>query len=138
MRSLDLSVDIAGLSLKTPLVLASGILGLSGRLLAKISRAEGVGAVTTKSIGLKPRDGYPNPTIILLPYGLINSMGLPNPGAEAFLKELDEAEDLSSPLIASFYGYSVDEIVETARIIAKHPRVSALELNVSCPHVSGV
>ncbi|MBS7641860.1 dihydroorotate dehydrogenase [Candidatus Bathyarchaeota archaeon] len=138
MRSLDLSVDIAGLSLKTPLILASGILGLSGRLLAKISRAEGVGAVTTKSIGLKPRDGYPNPTIILLPYGLINSMGLPNPGAEAFLKELDEAEDLSSPLIASFYGYSVDEIVETARIIAKHPRVSALELNVSCPHVSGV
>ncbi|MEM2740387.1 MAG: dihydroorotate dehydrogenase, partial [Candidatus Bathyarchaeia archaeon] len=136
--SVDLGVYLAGLSLRTPLILASGILGLPGRLLAEISRVEGVGAVTTKSIGLKPRDGYPNPTIAVLPYGFINSMGLPNPGVESFLKELDEAGSFGSPLIASFYGYSVEEIAETARIIAKHPNVSALELNVSCPHVSGI
>lgn len=134
----DLGVKLAGLNLRTPLILASGILGLSGRLLVEISRIEDVGAVTTKSIGLKPRDGYPNPTIAVLPYGFINSMGLPNPGVEFFLKELDEAGRFSSPLIASFYGYSIEEIAETARIIASHPSVSALELNVSCPHVSGI
>lgn len=136
--NVDLGIELAGLNLRTPLILASGILGLSGRLLAEVSRVEGVGAVTTKSIGLNPRDGYPNPTIVVLPYGFINSMGLPNPGVESFLKELDEAGSFDSPLIVSFYGYSLDEIAETARMIAKHPRVSALELNVSCPHVSGI
>jgi dihydroorotate dehydrogenase (NAD+) catalytic subunit len=136
--TVDLRVKLSDMHLKTPLILASGILGLSARMLAEISKIESVGAVTTKSIGLKPRDGYPNPTIVVLPYGFINSMGLPNPGVESFLAELDEAGSFDSPLIASFYGYNIDEIAEVAKIIARHQAVSALELNVSCPHVSGI
>lgn len=135
---IDLTVKLAGLKIRSPFILASGILGLSSIFLRRVSSVRGIGAVTSKSIGLKPREGYPNPTVVVLPYGLLNAMGLPNPGLEAFLKELDEAGKFYVPLIVSFYGYELEELKSIASRLDKHPLVSALEFNASCPHVSEV
>ena len=77
----SLAVDIAGVRLRNPTMLASGILGISGKLLRKVARA-GAGAVVTKSVSLHPRPGYRNPTIIEVDCGFINAMGLPNPGVD--------------------------------------------------------
>ena len=80
MNSNPLKTRLAGLELKNPTALASGILGYSTESLQRIAKA-GAGAVVTKSIGLTPRMGYPNPTVVQANCGLINAMGLPNPGS---------------------------------------------------------
>lgn len=94
----------------------------------------GAGAIVTKSVGLKPRKGYPNPTIVQTRCGLINAMGLPNPGVEGFVKEIREAKSLSVPVIVSVYGFSAKEYTTVAKK-AVDAGADAVELNVSCPHV---
>jgi len=64
----------------------------------------GAGAVVTKSIGLKPREGYPNPTAIELEHGILNAMGLPNPGIKNFSEEIKELKTLKIPVIGSIFG----------------------------------
>ncbi len=76
-----LSTNIAGLQLENPTILASGILGYSAESLNRVAKG-GAGAVVTKSIGIEPRVGYPNPTVVQAEAGLINAMGLPNPGID--------------------------------------------------------
>jgi dihydroorotate dehydrogenase (NAD+) catalytic subunit len=130
-----LEVEIAGLKLQNPTMLAAGILGLSGAsLLEAIDK--GAGAVVTKSVGLKPQEGYHNPTVVQLNYGLINAMGLPNPGVHDFMEEIRETKKAraQAPIIVSVYGFSAEEFTETARVAAK-AGADAVELNVSCPHV---
>jgi dihydroorotate dehydrogenase (NAD+) catalytic subunit len=115
-------------------MLASGILGYSTETLVDIV-AGGAGAVVTKSIGLKPRKGYPNPTVVQANCGLINAMGLPNPGIDEFAHEIREAKGvLKVPLIVSVYGYSEGGYAEVAKK-AVDAGADAVELNVSCPHV---
>jgi dihydroorotate dehydrogenase (NAD+) catalytic subunit len=129
-----LSVNISGLQLANPTMLASGILGYSAETLGSIV-AGGAGAVITKSIGLKPRVGYANPTVVQANCGLINAMGLPNPGINEFVEEIREAKRLLSvPLIVSVYGFSAEEY-ETVVKKAVEAGADAVELNVSCPHV---
>ena len=128
-----LAMEIAGLKLANPTMLAAGILGLSGSLLKEIASA-GVGAVVTKSIGSKPRSGYPNPTIVQVDCGLLNAMGLPNPSIHQFAKEITEAKTVGVPLIVSIYGFSLEEFADVASYAVK-AGADALELNVSCPHV---
>jgi len=128
-----LAIEIAGLKLSNPTMLAAGILGLSGSLLKEIANA-GVGAVVTKSVGLKSRSGYPNPTIVQVDCGLLNAMGLPNPGIHRFVKEIAEAKAVGVPLIVSVYGFSSEEFAEVSSYAVK-AGANALELNVSCPHV---
>lgn len=128
-----LVVEIAGLKLFNPTILASGILGLTGSSLRNVIDA-GAGAVVTKSVGLKPREGYPNPTVVQVESGLINAMGLPNPGICHFVEEIREAKKGGVPIIVSVYGFSYEEFAEVARIAAE-AGADALELNVSCPHV---
>ena len=100
---------MAGLRLANPTMLASGILGYSAETLKSIVEG-GAGAVVTKSVGIKPRDGYANPTIVQSNCGLINAMGLPNPGIDEFVKEIHEAKNtLNVPLIVSVYGFSTEE-----------------------------
>ena len=125
---------MAGLRLANPTILASGILGYSAETLKSIIEG-GAGAVLTKSVGLKPRVGYANPTIVQTSCGLINAMGLPNPGINEFVKEIREAKTvLNVPLIVSVYGFSAEEYATVAKK-AVDAGANAVELNVSCPHV---
>ncbi len=134
-RQNRLEVEVAGLKLSNPTMLASGILGLSSGSLKEVAQA-GAGAVVTKSVGLKPRKGYKNPTVVQVETGLINAMGLPNPGIHSFREEISEAKELGIPLIVSLYGFSPEDYAEAASI-AVSGGADAVELNLSCPHVRG-
>jgi len=131
----DLTVEIAGLRLQNPFILASGIWGETGATLARALRA-GAGAVVTKSIGTEPRQGYANPTIVEVPGGFINAMGLPNPGIDAYKEELETALGPGKPVIGSIFGADAREFSALARRMEGFG-VAALELNLSCPHAKG-
>lgn len=96
----------------------------------------GAGAIVTKSIGLKPRKGYPNPTVIELEHGLLNAMGLPNPGIEEFRDEIKNLKQSNIPIIGSIFGSNSKEFVEIAEKMQSYG-ADALELNMSCPHAKG-
>jgi dihydroorotate dehydrogenase (NAD+) catalytic subunit len=128
-----LAIELAGLQLANPAMLAAGILGMTSLSLKRVAKA-GAGAVVTKSIGLKPRTGYGNPTVVQTDCGILNAMGLPNPGIEYFAKEIDEAKTVGCPVIVSVYSSSAKEFVQVTRKAAD-AGADALELNVSCPHV---
>jgi len=134
LSSKSLSVRVAGLELRNPTALASGILGYSAESLQRIAEA-GAGAVVTKSVGVEPRPGYPNPTVVQANAGLINAIGLPNPGIDEYTEEITYAKSiLKVPLIVSVYGYTAEEYATVAKKAAK-AGADAIELNVSCPHV---
>jgi len=134
LNSNPLNISLAGLQLRNPTALASGILGYSTLSLQNIAES-GAGAVVTKSIGLTPRIGYPNPTVVQAKCGLINAMGLPNPGIDKYVHEIRHAKTiLTVPLIVSVYGFSAEEYALTAQKAAE-AGADAVELNVSCPHV---
>jgi dihydroorotate dehydrogenase (NAD+) catalytic subunit len=127
----NLAVTISDLQLGNPTMLAAGILGMSG-LTLKLVAESGAGAVVTKSLGLEPRSGYSNPTVVQVKCGLVNAMGLPNPGIEHFAQELQEAK-AEVPIIASIYAFAPQDFALTAQK-AVDIGADALELNVSCPH----
>ena len=127
-----LGISLAGLKLRVPLILPSGILGLSPAFFQGIQ--SDLGAITTKSIGVKPRKGNPTPTVIPLPYGLLNAMGLPNPGIDRYIEVIEEAKRrLEIPLIVSVFGGDEDEYLEVASK-AEEAGADAVEANLSCPH----
>jgi dihydroorotate dehydrogenase (NAD+) catalytic subunit len=137
MDRVDLTCDLLGLHLRNPVILASGIWGTSVALLERAAHT-GVGAVTTKSCSVMPRTGHPNPVAVDWEFGVINAIGLTNPGAEAEVALIKEARarlaDLGVPVIASIFGGTVDEFEQVARIVAcAEPQV--VEVNISCPNV---
>ncbi len=133
----SLSVKIGRMELRNPTILAAGVLGVTGRLLMSVAMS-GAGAVTTKSIGPDPRDGYENPTVVRVQCGLLNAMGLPNPGIKAFRKELEDVKKtVNVPVIASIFGFSPDDFGVVAAVM-RDAGADAIELNVSCPHVEAV
>jgi dihydroorotate dehydrogenase (NAD+) catalytic subunit len=96
----------------------------------------GAGAVVTKSIGLEAREGYSNPTVVQVKNGLLNAMGLPNPGIANYVHEISKTKKtLNIPIIVSVYGFSVEEYGITAKK-ADVAGADAIEINVSCPHVN--
>jgi len=131
----SLNVCVAGIEMSNPLMLASGIMGETAGSLLRIA-ASGAGAVVTKSIGMEPREGYPNPTLVELPFGYLNGMGLPNPGIEAFIDELLELGKADIPVIGSIFGSEPDEFALLAGKM-EEAGASAVELNLSCPHARG-
>jgi dihydroorotate dehydrogenase (NAD+) catalytic subunit len=131
----DISITIAGLTLKNPTILASGILGETGESLLSVAR-EGCGALTTKSIGIEPKEGHPNPTFVETEHGILNAMGLPNPGIEEYKDEFERAMDAGVPIVGSIYGKDAQEFQHLARKMQEFG-ASALELNLSCPHAKG-
>ncbi|MGD2103779.1 MAG: dihydroorotate dehydrogenase [Anaerolineae bacterium] len=137
MSDMDLSVDLCGCRLPNPTVLASGILGLSHSVLARVARS-GAGAVTTKSCSLKPRPGYPNPTILDWGPGLINAVGLSNPGVEVMVEEIQAAKTLLAPLgvpiIVSIFADTIYDFGTVTRYISE-AEPDILEVNVSCPNL---
>jgi len=133
VAKIDTSVELCGLRLPNPVILASGVLGANSTMLRRVGEA-GAGAVVTKSIGPRPREGYPNPTLLSPFEGVVlNAMGLPNPGYGEFIPELREALDGPVPVIASVFGSTPQEFAEVGGALAD-AGAPALEANISCPH----
>lgn len=129
-----LAVTLAGMKLQNPTILASGILGYTGDSFKEVAD-KGAGAIVTKSVGVSPRGGYPNPTVVQAKCGVINAVGLPNPGINDYAQELKYAKSiLKVPLIVSIFGYTAEEYALVVQKAAE-AGADAVELNVSCPHV---
>jgi dihydroorotate dehydrogenase (NAD+) catalytic subunit len=94
----------------------------------------GAGAVVTKSLGPVPRRGHLNPTLISVEGGVLNAMGLPNPGADYFVEVIKALKGEGIPVVASFFGASIEEFREVAGVLSDSG-ADALEVNVSCPNV---
>ena len=134
---LDLGVDLCGVALRNPLVLASGIWGSSAETLVRVGRA-GAGAVTAKSCSIEPREGHPNPTVLAWEAGLINAVGLSNSGALEERDMLARArrglQPYGVPLVASVFGSTVEAFRRASEIVSQ-AEPDLLELNISCPNV---
>jgi len=130
----DLSVKLCGMKLENPTILASGIMGVVGSTLKKVSE-HGAGAIVTKSIGAMAREGHKNPSVIEIETGLLNAIGLANPGYKVFEDEIIKAKEGRAPVIGSIYGFNIREFVEVA-IAMDGYGVDAIELNLSCPNVN--
>lgn len=126
----DLGVELCGIPLETPLIPASGTLSKEA-----LDEARGVyGAMLPKTVTPSPRAGNPPPRLAETPAGMINSIGLQNPGVDRFLEDLD-AYDIGIPLIISVAGNTVAEFVVLCQRLTDDARVAAVELNLSCPNV---
>ena len=128
----DLSVDIAGIHFRNPLLLASGFLGISQEIFNRLYKS-GLGAVVSKSISVVPMEGYKGPTIVSINQkSYLNAIGLSNPGADAFSEEISNN---TVPLLVSLVGSSATEF---PNLIKKFDKLNILgyEINLSCPHVA--
>ncbi len=135
MESPSIATSIGQIQLDRPVMLASGILGISLDVFNRLY-ASGAGAVVTKSLSTTPWEGYPNPTIFgVKGGGWINAVGLSNPGAANFAKMIESNRKV--PIVVSLVG-SVPEDFETMIKQFKNCKVKAYELNLSCPHVAKV
>jgi len=132
----DISVKLAGLTLRNPTVLASGIMGVS---LGSIRRAieAGAGAAVIKSITKKPRAGHPNPAVIGNDKYLLNAIGYSNPGAEEARKEFSALKELDAPVFASVTGSDAKDFVEAINVLCEGTCFAGLEIPLSCPHTPG-
>ena len=130
----DLSVEIAGLTLQNPIMCASGTFGYGMEYEEYLDLSK-LGAIVTKAVTLEPREGNPPPRVRETPAGMLNAIGLQNPGAEAFLREkLPSLRGFGPPVIVNISGRSVDEFARLAEMLSVDG-VDALEVNISCPNV---
>jgi dihydroorotate dehydrogenase (NAD+) catalytic subunit len=138
----QLWTSIGTITLRNPIILAAGILGSTYSTLNRLFH-EGFGAVTTKSLGLKPRIGHPNPSVIYLPEinSVVNAVGLANPGIEYFSREFHRI-DPDVKYVVSCFGSDPEEFVKVVRVIDNETKDCtkpvAIELNLSCPHAQKV
>ncbi|MCB9845557.1 MAG: dihydroorotate dehydrogenase [Phycisphaeraceae bacterium] len=131
-----LEVDLAGLRLANPVILASGTCGVVDEM-ADVLDLSRVGALVTKSITPLPREGHPGLRVVPLRVGMLNAVGLANPGLDAFLREhAPRIGRVRCPVIGSIAGFSVDDYIAVAQGFATLDSLAAVELNVSCPNVS--
>jgi dihydroorotate dehydrogenase (NAD+) catalytic subunit len=131
----DLSVDLAGIELKNPLILASGTAGY-GVELASLIDLTSLGAIILKSVTVEPRAGNREPRTWETTGGMLNSIGLENIGVEALVGEvLPGLSGLGIPVFASIAGDTVREYARLAAILERAEGLSALEVNISCPNV---
>jgi len=128
----DLNTAIGPLRLKNPTMLASGIMDEDAGSIQRMIEL-GAGAIVTKSIGIHPRDGYANPTVIELEHGILNAMGLPNPGIDLYGKEMNVLKKTEVPIIGSIFAATAEDFVTLATKM-QGLGAAAVELNVSCPH----
>lgn len=132
----SVSTRLAGIPLENPFILASGILDENGYTIRRILQ-EGASAAVTKSIGVSERNGYYPPVVVPIEGGLLNAVGLANPGIENFRAELDVALQAHKPVLGSIFGADEKEFTVLAEKMESYG-ATALELNLSCPHVEGV
>ncbi|HJU14419.1 MAG TPA: dihydroorotate dehydrogenase [Candidatus Nitrosotalea sp.] len=130
----DISTNVGPISLERPTMLASGILGISLEVFARLYK-EGAGALVTKSLSKEPWEGYPNPTVVGVKSGYLNAVGLSNPGASYFAKMI--SDNTSVPIVVSLVGSVAEDFSLMIKQFEK-VKVLAYELNLSCPHVEKV
>ena len=131
---MNLEVKIGGLRLSRPLIGASGLFGFGDEYAGLIDLSQ-FGAVITKTITARPRHGNPPPRVVDLGHGIINSIGLENPGIDWFLNEKAAGLDIDCALIVSVGGDTVDDYAVVASKLASEDNVAPLEINISCPNV---
>ncbi len=131
----NMSVEIAGIKLRNPVMTASGTFGY-GREFADYLDLERIGAMITKGLSLRPKAGNPTPRIVETPGGMLNAIGLQNVGIDAFIEEkLPFLRTVDTPVIVNLYGNSLEEYGELAERIDAIPEVAGIEVNISCPNV---
>ena len=132
---MDLSVRIGALTLKNPLIAASGCFGY-GVEYADVVELSSLGAIVSKGLFLKEREGHPAPRIVETPAGMLNAIGLQGIGVHRFIDEkLPELRARGATVIVNVCGTTLDEYVEVSRILSEAEGVAALELNISCPNI---
>ncbi len=134
----NLSVSLCGLRLDNPVIPASGCFGY-GKEFAAFYDINCLGSFSFKGTTLHPRFGNPTPRIAETPMGMLNAVGLQNPGVEHVIaQELPEMKAyFHKPVIANVSGFSIEEYVETCRLLDAQEQVGLLEVNISCPNVHG-
>lgn len=136
MTASRLEVNIAGITMKNPVMPASGCFGF-GREYARFYDLSKLGAIAVKATTVEERQGNPTPRVAETPGGMLNAIGLQNPGVEQVISEelawLEQFKDL--PIVVNIAGTTTEDYVEVAEKISKVSNVSALELNISCPNV---
>ncbi|MFT4413499.1 dihydroorotate dehydrogenase [Fredinandcohnia humi] len=130
-----LHVELPGLSLKNPIMPASGCFGF-GKEYAQFYDLNKLGAIMIKATTVEPRFGNPTPRVAETSSGMLNAIGLQNPGLQKVMtEELPWLDQYDVPIIANVAGSQIEDYVEVAREISKAPNVHAIELNISCPNV---
>ena len=131
----NLAVEIAGITLKNPVMPASGTFGY-GEEFAPYLDLERIGAIVTKGLSLKPKAGNPTPRIAETSGGMLNAIGLQNVGVDAFIEtKIPFLRTVKTPTIVNFFGNTLEEYGEVARRLSDLPEVAGVELNISCPNV---
>ena len=132
---MDLSVRIGALTLKNPLIAASGCFGY-GVEYADIVDLSSLGGIVVKGLFLKEREGHPAPRVVETPAGMLNAIGLQGIGVRRFVDEkLPELRARRATVLVNVCGTMLDEYVEVSRILSDHEGVAAIELNISCPNI---
>ncbi|GFO63520.1 dihydroorotate dehydrogenase [Geomonas paludis] len=135
MQRPDMSVVLAGIQMRNPVMTASGTFGY-GAEFADYLDLESIGAMVTKGLSLKPKAGNPTPRIVETPGGMLNAIGLQNVGIDAFIEQkLPYLKDVNTPVIANLYGNTLEEYGEVASRLDGLAGVAGIEVNISCPNV---
>jgi len=130
-----LSIEIAGIRFKNPVLTASGTFGY-GSEYAPYTDLGGLGGIVVKGLSLKPRAGNPGPRTVETPSGMLNAIGLQNVGVESFIKDkMPFLRRLKTNVIANIFGETVEDYKEVARRLDGVAGLTALEINISCPNV---
>ncbi|NVN99452.1 MAG: dihydroorotate dehydrogenase [Geobacteraceae bacterium] len=135
MKRPDMTVEIAGIKMRNPVMTASGTFGY-GEEFSEYMDLESIGAMISKGLSLKPKAGNNTPRIVETPGGMLNAIGLQNVGIEAFIaKKLPFLKNVNTPVIANLYGNCLEEYGELAARIEGIDGVAGVEVNISCPNV---
>jgi dihydroorotate dehydrogenase (NAD+) catalytic subunit len=137
VAAVDLAFTVGRLRMANPVGTASGTYGKGIEFLPYYDTSR-LGCIVVKTITKHPRPGNPPPRLVETPGGLLNSIGLPNPGIEAYIEtELPKLRTLGAPLVINIAGENAQEFAELAARLEREPGIDALELNMSCPNVAG-
>ncbi len=128
-----LQAELCKIRLRNPLILASGILGVTKDSVNRIGKS-GAGAVTLKSLCHEERQGNPNPAMIACDGVFLNAVGLPGQGIDSAMKDFGRLDNLSVPVIGSIYGYRIGQFAEVAKKMASL-KPAMIEVDISCPHM---
>jgi len=135
MHKPDMSVELAGIKMRNPVLTASGTFGY-GAEFADYLDLESIGGMITKGLSLRPKAGNPTPRIVETPGGMLNAIGLQNVGIDAFIgQKLPYLSKVNTPVIVNLYGNTLEEYGEVAARLDGLDGVAGIEVNISCPNV---
>src|SRR3989338_9435792 len=135
----DLTTNIGNITLKNPILLASCTCGVAGREFLPYFNLSELGGIVTKSLSIKPREGNPTPRAVEIPNcGMLNSIGLQNPGIEYFVKnEIPFLVQENAAFVINVVGETLDDYIQVVDYIKDRKEPIVIELNLSCPNVEG-